>query len=198
MKDLLKGKIPTPIWNELSLVIDKFDINTPLRMAHFLGQASHECLDFTKMTENLNYSWQGLRKTFPKYFPNDGIARQFERNPEKIANRVYSNRMGNGSEETGDGYLYRGRGAFMLTGKNNYKAFDLYVPENIVQNPNLVSSKYALSSAAWFWDTNKLNRLADMGIEDKHITAVRRVINGGSIGLADCIDRTEKFYNLLS
>lgn len=198
MKDLLKGKLPTPIWNELSLVIDKFEINTPLRMAHFLGQCAHESANFTKFTENLNYSAEGLMKTFKKYFPNLGIAKQYERNPEKIANYVYANRGGNGSESTGDGYKYRGRGAIQLTLKNNYRAFDVFVPENIIENPNLVSSKYALTSAAWFWSTNNLNKLADKGIENAHISAVTKVINGGQNGLSDRIDLTEKFYNILS
>jgi putative chitinase len=188
--------VPTPVFNQIPSVIEKFQINSPLRLSHFLGQVAHESGNFNYKIENLNYGSDGLSKTFPKYFNSDTAA-ACQRNPEKIANRVYANRMGNGDEASGDGFKFRGRGFLQITGKSNYVEFDKAVPENIIDNPNLIADKYPLFSAAWFWDSHKLNPAADEGIGHEAIIKITKVINGGTIGLDDRIKRTEQFYNLL-
>lgn len=145
--DLLKNHVPDDVLKKLSECIEKFHINTPLRLAHFLAQCSHESGGFKRTRENLNYSADGLKKTFPKYFPDD-LADEYARKPEKIAARVYGGRMGNGDEKSKEGYKYRGRGYIQLTGKNNYRAFDKTVNDDILSNPDLVADKYPLLSAA--------------------------------------------------
>ena len=192
----LKGIIPENIYLELPSVITKYEINTPLRLAHFLGQCSHESINFTTFKENLNYSSKGLKDTFGKYFPND-LNISYAKKPELIANRVYANRMGNGDEKSGDGYKYSGRGSIQLTGKSNYDAFSKSINEDCVTNPNLIITKYPLSSAAWFFSKSGLNKSADLGITNTIITKVTKVINGGTNGLDDRIIKTNKFYNLL-
>jgi putative chitinase len=178
-------------------VIEKFQINTPLRMAHFLAQCGHESGGFKLVRENLNYSSKGLLTTFKKYFPTEQKAKLYERNPEKIANLVYGSRMGNGDETSGDGFRFSGRGYIQLTGKNNYTAFDKIVEENLLEQPGLVATKYPLLSAAWFWSTNKLNLLADKGATDADVTAITRRVNGGTIGLPDRIKHFKEYFNLL-
>jgi len=162
----LKGHIPEAVIAQLPDTIAKFELNTPLRLAHFLAQAGHESGGFKLVTENLNYGAKGLLSIFKKYFPTQEKAALYERKPEKIANLVYGNRMGNGIETTGDGYRYRGRGYIQLTGKDNYKAFDSVVSENITENPDLVATKYPLLSAAWFFHKNGLHKIADKGATD--------------------------------
>lgn len=186
--DLTKLSLPPSVKAELPCVMKIFGIDTPLRLAHFLGQAAHESMNFRAVTENLNYSAQGLLRIFPKYFTATE-AQQFQRKPELIANRVYAKRMGNGDAASGDGWKYRGRGFFQLTGKNNYADFDKVVEDNILLNPDLVASKHPLLSAAWFWGRNGLNALAD---KDNYVAVTKR-INGGVHGLQDRIALTNKY-----
>lgn len=193
----LQGKVPQSVLDELPQVMAKAAISTPLRLAHFLGQCSHESGNFTVKTENLNYSAQGLLNIFKKYFPTLEAATPYSRQPEKIANKVYANRMGNGDEKSGMGWKYKGRGFIQLTGFENYKRFDEFVDDNIKNNPELVASKYPLLSAAWFWSVNSINAIADKGIDNATISAVTKKINGGTIGLAHRIEMTNKFYTLL-
>jgi putative chitinase len=176
----------------MNAVFPAYQINTPRRIAAFLAQCGHESGGWTIFEENLNYSAKGLRGIFKKYFPNDEIANEYARQPRKIANRVYANRMGNGPESSDDGWKYRGRGPIQLTGRNNYTAFakDMFEDwENVVENPDWVTADrdYALMSAIWFWNTNKLNRWADDSAtaESTAFITLTRRINGGTIGL-DC------------
>lgn len=170
---------------------------SPERAAHFFAQTSHETGGYKLFTENLNYSAAGLQNTFGKYFPGL-LEEQYARNPEKIANRVYGNRMGNGPESSGDGWKYRGRGALQLTGKSNYKAFSEYLknPE-IMDNPDLVSEQYAFESAMYFFDKNKLWAICDKGVTKETILALTKKINGGTNGLEDREIKTFKYYKWL-
>jgi putative chitinase len=171
---------------------------TPIRTAHFFAQTSHETGGFRLFSENLNYSAEGLTRTFAKYFPTLDLAQQYARQPEKIANRVYANRMGNGDEASGDGWKFRGRGALQLTGKSNYKNFATYLgkPE-IMVNPDLVATEYAFESAMFFFETNNLWQLCDAGITDKAILVVTKKINGGTHGLEDREAKTKNYAKLL-
>ena len=178
-------------------VISTYKIDTALRLAHFLAQTGHESAQFKAVSENLNYGAKGLRGIFGKYFPTDALAAAYERKPEKIANKVYASRMGNGDEASGDGYKYRGRGYIQLTGKDNYKAFDATVPEDITANPDLVATQYPLLSAAWFWNKNGLNAIADKGADDATVTSVTKRVNGGTIGLPDRIKHFKEYHALL-
>lgn len=170
---------------------------TPIRATHFFAQTGHETGEFKLFAENLNYSADGLKKIFPKYFPGT-LAEGYARNPEKIANLVYGNRMGNGAEASGDGYKFRGRGALQLTGKSNYEAFSKYLnkPE-IMTNPDLVATEYAFESAMFFFDRNKLWDICDKGVDDATITALTKRINGGTIGLDHRKALTLKYYGYL-
>ena len=167
---------------------------TPERAAHFFAQTAHESGGFKVFSENLNYSAQGLQGIFGKYFPGN-LEESYARNPEKIANRVYASRMGNGAEASGDGYKFRGRGALQLTGKENYAAFAKYLnkPE-IMTNPDLVATTYSFESAMFFFDKNKLWEICDKGINDAAILALTKRINGGTHGLADRSEKTKKYY----
>jgi len=185
--------LPKNVTEQIPGVIEKFNINTPLRLAHFLSQCAHESGNFKFSTENLNYSRQGLMKVFKKYFPNEDIAKQYERKPINIANKVYANRMGNGDENSGDGNRFKGRGYIQLTGKDNYISFDKVVDDNILSNPDLVATKYPILSAAWFWDTRNLNQLADKGGTDLDVTNITKKVNGGVNGLADRISKFKLF-----
>jgi putative chitinase len=196
--DKLKGHIPDAVIAQLPDTVAKFELNTPLRLAHFLAQAGHESGGFKALNENLNYGAKGLVTTFKKYFPTEDLAKQYERKPEKIANRVYGGRMGNGAEITGEGYKFRGRGYIQLTGKDNYKAFDAVVAESIVDNPDLVATKYPLLSAAWFFYKNGLHKLADGGATDAVVTSITKRVNGGTIGLEDRIKHFKEYYAALS
>lgn len=166
-------------------LLPDYEINTPQRMAAFLAQCAHESGGFVAIKENLNYRWQSLRKIFPKYFPSDELAQQYASKPNKaeaIANRVYANRMGNGPEDSGDGYRYCGRGLIQLTGKDNYSWF----AASLQISPEEASSymetfEGAAQSACWFWETNRLNQWADSG----DILTLTKRINGGTIGLED-------------
>lgn len=193
----LKGHIPDAVLAQIPDVMDKFQINTPLRLCHFLAQCGHESNNFKAVTENLNYGAKGLLGIFKKYFPTEQKALEYERKPEKIANLVYGGRMGNGPEASGEGYKYRGRGYIQLTGKINYQSFDKVVTEDIVANPDLVATKYPLLSAAWYWNSRALNAIADKGSTDGVVTEVTKKVNGGTIGLADRIKHFKEFYTLL-
>jgi len=178
----------------LNMTMLKRDITTPQRQAMFLSQLAHESGNFQFTSENLNYSADALRRVFGKYFPTDAEAQRYARQPERIANRVYANRMGNGSETSGDGWKYRGRGLMQLTGKDNYAAFARDNNNNALQNPDDVADpEMAVESAGWFWATNRLNQLADTG----DVKAVRRRVNGGFNGLEDCQKKYDKLMALL-
>ncbi len=171
---------------------------SPDRASHFFAQTAHESGGFKAFSENLNYSAKGLRGTFGKYFPNEAMARSYERQPKKIANRVYANRMGNGNEASGDGWKFRGRGALQLTGKANYEAFAIYVgrPE-VMNNPDLVAGELCFESALWFFDRNKLWSICDQGTGDGAILALTKRINGGTHGLDDRKLKTRKYKQWL-
>ena len=195
--DKLKGHIPDSVLAQIPDTAAKFELNTPLRLAHFLAQAGHESGGFKAVNENLNYGAKGLLGIFKKYFPTPEKAALYERKPEKIANLVYGGRMGNGIESTGEGYKFRGRGYIQLTGKDNYKAFDAVVSESIIENPDLVATKYPLMSAAWFFHKNGLHKIADEGDTDLIVTKVTKRVNGGTIGLPDRIKHFKEYYSLL-
>jgi putative chitinase len=194
--DKLKGHIPDSVIAQIPAVQEKFEINTPLRLAHFLAQTGHESGGFKAVTENLNYGAKGLSTVFKKYFTPES-AKDFERKPEKIANVVYANRMGNGPQASGEGWKFRGRGYIQLTGKDNYTAFDKSVEDDILATPDLVATKYPLLSAAWFFHKNGLHKIADEGATDAVVTKVTKRVNGGTIGLADRILHFKEYHALL-
>jgi putative chitinase len=168
---------------------------TPVRAAHFFAQTAHETGDFKAYQENLNYSAKGLTGTFHKYFLNEAAALPYERKPEKIANKVYAGRMGNGAEASGDGWKFRGRGALQLTGKENYKAFSDYLKKpEIMENPDLVATTYSFESAMFFFEKNHLWSICDQGVNDASILSLTKKINGGTIGLDDRSAKTKKYY----
>ena len=194
----LKGHIPDSVIAMIPDTAAKFGINTPLRLAHFLAQCGHESGGFRVTSENLNYSAKGLNGIFKKYFPTEAAAAAYARNPQKIANKVYASRMGNGAEASGDGFKFRGRGFIQLTGRDNYTAFGKSIGEDIANNPDLVSSKYALLSAAWFFTKNNLHKMADGGATDAVVTSITKRVNGGTIGLPDRIKHFKEYYSLLA
>jgi putative chitinase len=196
--DKLKGHIPDAVIAMIPDTAAKFQINTPLRLAHFLAQCGHESGGFRLTQENLNYSAKGLNGIFKKYFPTEAAATAYARNPQKIANKVYGGRMGNGTETSGDGYKFRGRGYIQLTGKDNYTAFGKSIGEDMTVNPDKVASTYALLSAAWFFSKNGLHKMADEGATDSVVTKITKRVNGGTIGLADRIKHFKEYYHLLS
>jgi putative chitinase len=192
----LKGHIPDSVIAQIPDTAAKFGITTNLRLAHFLAQCGHESGGFKAVSENLNYSADGLVKIFGKYF-NSTTAAGYARNPEKIASKVYGNRMGNGNEASKEGFKFRGRGYIQLTGKENYEKFETFIGEDVISNPDLVATKYPLASAAFFFNYNKLWAICDKGATDATVTAVTKRVNGGTIGLADRIKHFKEYYNLL-
>jgi putative chitinase len=186
----LIGNLNTAIITEVNSIVTLFNITNSHRLAHFLAQCAHESGNFKFLTENLNYSADGLQKIFGKYFPTRALAEQYARKPDKIGSRVYANRMGNGDEASGEGYKFRGRGYIQLTGKNNYKEFSDFIKEDCVANPDLVATKYPLTSAAFFFNRNDLWRICDKGDSPEVVKAVTVRVNGGTHGLAD---RQQKF-----
>ena len=185
--------------DSMNNVFPNYELDSPNRIAAFLAQCGHESGGWTVFEENLNYSAKGLMGIFKKYFPDETTATAYQRQPEKIANKVYANRMGNGPESSGDGWKYRGRGPIQLTGKDNYRAFakEMFDDwENLFNNPDWVNADrdFALMSAIWFWNKNKLNREADAG----DIKTMTRKINGGYIGLEDRIHHYEDAIKLLT
>jgi len=194
-----KAQDPESWAESMNNVFPTYDINTPHRVAAFLAQCGHESGGWTTFEENLNYSAQGLNSIFKKYFPTLDSAQPYARKPEMIANKVYGGRMGNGPESSGDGYKYRGRGPIQLTGAANYKAFaqEMFDDwQNLYDNPDWVTSDrdFALMSAIWFWNKNKLNVQADSG----DIKLMTKKINGGYIGLEDRIKHYNECIDLLT
>ena len=182
--------------NTLKLAMSFYKM-TPERVAHFFAQTAHETGNFKSFTENLNYSANALDAVFGKYFKRAGVdANEYARQPEKIANRVYASRMGNGDEASGEGWKYRGRGALQLTGKNNYQAFSEYIkrPE-LVESPDPVADEYAFESAFFFFDRNNLWSICDQGVNDNTILQLTKRINGGTNGLDHRSQLTYKYYN---
>ena len=194
----LKGHIPDSVIAMIPDTAAKFQINTPLRLAHFLAQCGHESGGFRLTKENLNYSAKGLNGIFKKYFPTLESALPYERKPEKIANKVYGGRMGNGPESSGDGAKFCGRGFIQLTGRDNYTAFGKSIGEDMTTNPEKVSTHYALLSAAWFFTKNNLHKMADEGATDAVVTKITKRVNGGTIGLPDRIKHFKEYYHLLA
>jgi putative chitinase len=192
----LKGHIPDAVIAQIPDTAKKFNITNNLRLAHFLSQCGHESGGFKAVSENLNYSADGLKKIFGKYFPGN-LNESYAKQPEKIASRVYGGRMGNGDEASKEGYKFRGRGFIQLTGKANYTNFTKFIGEDCISNPDLVSTKYPLASAAFFFDSNKLWSICDKGADDATVTAVTKRVNGGTIGLPDRIKHFKEYYNLL-
>ena len=170
-------------WTEaLNKILPDYGIDTPQRVSAFIAQAAHESGNFTALHENLNYRAETLRRVSPKYFPTDALAQQYAHNQAAIANRVYANRMGNGPEESGDGYRYCGRGLIQLTGQQNYQSFADSIETPLDQIPDFLQTfEGAVQSACWFWENNNLNQYADT---DDILTMTKR-INGGTIGLED-------------
>jgi putative chitinase len=192
----LKGHIPDSVIAQIPDTAAKFGITNNLRLAHFLAQCGHESGGFKAVSENVNYSADGLKKIFGKYFPGN-LNESYARQPEKIASRVYASRMGNGDEASKEGFKFRGRGYIQLTGKSNYTNFAKFIGEDTVANPDLVATKYPLASAAFFFNSNKLWAICDKGADDATVTAVTKRVNGGTIGLADRIKHFKEYYNLL-
>lgn len=194
----LKRVVPNHVIQNINSLLKTVDsnLNSELRLAHFLSQCAHESSVFTRIVENLNYSESGLLKVFPKYFTAEE-AKAFAMNPEAIANRVYAKRMGNGNEASGDGWKYRGRGYIQLTGKSAYKSFANFVNEDVVEQPELVSSHYALESALYYFDVNNIWKVCDKGSDEKTVIRVSKAVNGGTIGIESRLAYFIKFYNLL-
>jgi putative chitinase len=197
--DQLKQIIPKNKYHQhwfdvLSQLLPDYEINTPQRIASFLAQCAHESGEFVFIKENLNYRAATLLKVFPKYFPDLALASQYAGKPERIANRVYANRMGNGNEESGDGYRYCGRGLIQVTGHDNYTWFSdslNITPEEASEY--METFEGAAQSACWFWETTNLNAMADRG----DIKAMTKTINGGYIGLEDRISHYEHALHVL-
>lgn len=182
--------------NTLKKAMEFFKM-TPERAAHFFAQTAHETGEFKAFSENLNYSAQGLQTTFGKYFPGN-LEESYAKQPEKIASRVYANRMGNGDEASKDGWKFRGRGALQLTGKSNYKVFSEYLKKpEIMDNPDLVANDFAFESAMFFFERNKLWEICDKGVNDASILALTKRINGGTNGLQHRSELTKKYYEWL-
>jgi len=179
----------------LNETFSRFNINTKNQQAMFIGQCSHECGNFRLLEENLNYRAETLMKLWPKRFPSLEFAKQYEKNPRKIANSVYANRMGNRDEASGDGYRFRGRGALQCTGHSTYFHAGKALGVDFVMQPDLVATpKYAALTAGWFWDTHKLNPPSDA----LDYTKVTKIINGGTIGLDDRIKHVQHALAVLA
>lgn len=194
--DQLDMAVPNARYEDLVKYIDflneglsRFEINTHARITAFVAQIAHESGDFLRLEENLNYSAQGLRKTWSTRFPTDEFAQQYHRNPEKIANYVYGGRNGNGGETSGDGWKYRGRGLIQITFRDNYAAYSKAISDpSILSDPaQLAQPRHAVMSACWFWNARGLNQFADAGNEAGFNETTRR-INGGWNGKADRLD----------
>lgn len=193
--DGLYPSIPRHVIDQLSDVQDRYSINTPLRLSHFLAQCAHESGRFLVTRENLNYSAQGLLKTFKRHF-NERTAKLYARNPEAIANKVYGGRLGN--TEITDGWKFRGRGYIQTTGKANYAELDKIVPEDLLDNPDLVSSRYAMLSAGFYWNSRKINAVADLGATEEVVEKVTLKVNGGTHGLKERTEYFFEYYQILT
>lgn len=183
--------------NTLAKMRCDFGSLTDSQLAHFLSQTDHETGGFNYSTENLNYSATRLMQVFKKYFPTDNLARQYANNPEKIANRVYANRMGNGNEASGDGWKYRGRGSIQLTGKDNYTDFSKWIEDKeVLTNPDIVATEYFWDAGLYYFTKNNIWKQAKY--EDANsVKAIRKVINGGYNGLQDVQDKFAKYLKLV-
>jgi putative chitinase len=180
--------------NALSQLLPDYGINTPQRIAAFIAQCAHESGNFVFLKENLNYRAESLMRTWPRHFPTMEIAQQYARQPEKIANRAYANRMGNGDEASGDGWRFLGRGLIQLTGKENYSWFAASLGISVEEAAEYLQTfEGAAQSACWFWETNNLNQWADKG----DILTLTKRINGGTIGLEDRIKHYEHALHVL-
>jgi putative chitinase len=181
-------------YHALEQALPDYDINTPPRVAAFLAQCAHESGEFVFLQENLNYKAESLMRVWPKYFPTIDIARQYAHKPEMIANRAYANRMGNGPEESGDGWAHCGRGLIQLTGRSNYQSFADSIETPIEEIPHyLATFEGAVQSACWFWENNNLNRWADQG----DMLTLTKKINGGTLGLDDRIKHFNHVLHVL-
>lgn len=180
--------------NTLVMILPEYNIHTNLRVGMFLAQCSHESNNFRSLQENLNYSAAALKRVFSRYFPTEQLANQYARKPEQIANRVYANRMGNGNEASGDGWRYRGRGLIQLTGKYNYSNFAESIDTPLADIPSYLGTfEGAVQSACWFWEVNDINRWCDL----RDVGRVTRIINGGTNGLTDRINRYNRIMSTL-
>lgn len=196
LQEIIPNNLHIESWYKcFEKLLPSYKIDTKLRVAAFLAQCAHESGNFKFFKENLNYRWQSLRKTFPKYFPTDILAQQYERQPKKIANRVYANRMGNGPEESGDGWLFCGRGLIQLTGRNNYTEFASSLNISAEEASEYMETfEGAVECSCWFWKTNNLNRFADVA----DIITLTKRINGGINGLEDRLNHYNHIINILS
>jgi len=194
LQKMIPGNKNTQHWfDALSKFLPDYEINTPHRIASFMAQCIHESGNFTAIKENLNYKAETLTKIWPKYFPAD-VAVEYAHHAEKIANRAYANRMGNGPEESGDGYKYCGRGLIQLTGHDNYQAFADSIETSLDDLPAYMETfEGCVQSACWFWENNNLNALADAG-DILHMT---KKINGGTLGLEDRTKHYNEIMHLL-
>lgn len=192
---LAKLKIGIQWVEPLEETFFRYEINTPARQAAFIGQCQHESANFTMLEENMNYSAEGLMKTWPSRFPTLDAAKPYHRNPEKIANKVYSGRLGNGNEESGEGWLYHGRGLIQLTGKDNYMMAGDSLKQDFIYSPDLIlAPKWAAITAGWFWNKRNLNALADA----KDYNTLTKRINGGLLGLDDRIAKINAAVSVLA
>ena len=183
LKHMVHGIPYADHWHEaLAQLLPDYEITTPKRIAAFIAQCAHESGGFRFVSENLNYKAESLMKVFPKYFHDMGTAKAYEKQPAKIANKIYASRMGNGDEASGDGFRYRGRGLIQLTGKDNYTWFAASIETPVEQAAQYLETfEGAAQSACWFWENNNLNKWADLGDIEK----MTKIINGGTIGLED-------------
>ena len=194
LKQMVKNPYINNWYDALSQLLPDYDINTPLRVAHFVAQCAHESGNFVFIKENLNYRAASLQKTFGRYFPTAELAAQYANRPEKIANRVYASRMGNGDEASGDGWRYCGRGLIQLTGRDNYTFFAGSLEISTEEaSEYLHTFEGAAQSACWYWEQNNLNRFADAN----DVRGLTRAINGGYIGLEDRQKHTEHALHVL-
>jgi putative chitinase len=192
----LAGKVPAGVIAQIPETAQDFGITTNLRLAHFLAQCALESNNFTAIVENLNYRAARLIEIFPRFFRGVDPA-AFANNPEKIGNRVYANRMGNGDEASGDGFKFRGRGYIQLTGRNNYTSFSTFVGEDCVANPDLVATQFPLASAAFYFKSNNIWAICDRGANDGTVTQVTKAVNGGTHGLPERLQNFKSFIRAL-
>lgn len=196
LERLIPGNDYVEDWCEqLQTLLPQYEIDTVARVAAFMSQCAHESGNFRFISENLNYRWESLRRVFGKYFTTDEMAKQYARQPERIANIVYANRMGNGPTESGDGWRYRGRGLIQITGKHNYEEMANSFGMSLEEMPEYLSSfEGATRSACWYWDVRQLNKFADAG----DVRGLTRAINGGFNGLDDRIQKYRYALNVLN
>jgi putative chitinase len=202
----LQGFVPSEIIQELRKIsqltsLQKWQdaaMNTRWRLAHFLGQCAHESRGFTQCVEALNYSAKQLQIVFPKYFQHKEMALMYANQPEKIASRVYANRMGNGDESSVDGFRFRGRGYLQLTGRDNYLHFSYFAQKDCLENPDLVATQYPLISGIFFFYMQSIWSLCDQGMDEKTHESITRRINGSLHGVENRYIWVSHFLQLLT